>query len=356
MEKELEVNNLKLSPAEQEALRMRIIRTAKKNLRPSGKLKVTVVAEICECSTSHVRSTWKKYRDNGVSAIKTVKMGRPKGSGSKLAPEQERRIIRLITDKDPNQLKLPGFLWDRKLVADLIKREYGIKMPLSTMGYYLAKWGFTAQRPKKKHYKQNEASIREWLDETYPGIAKQADEEDAEIFWVDETGIHNTSNYVKGYAPKGRTPTVSVASEHIRVNMVSAITNQGKLRFHFYREKMNQHLFIDFLTRLVNTSDKKVYAIMDNLKVHHGLILQEWLELNAELIEAFYLPSYAPELNPDEYLNNNLKCEMAKKGCSTNADEVQEKAMSTMRSIQKNKTRVADFFEHPNVQYAKKTT
>jgi transposase len=301
-----------------------------------------------------VQSTLKKYIENGVTAIKAVKMGRPKGAGSKLTREQQNKIIKLITEKDPNQLKLPGCLWDRKLVAGLVERECGVKMPLSTMGYYLAKWGFTAQRPKNKHYKQNAKEVETWLNETYPDISKQAKEENAEIFWVDETGIHNSSNYVKGYAPKGQTPTVLVASEHIRINMISAITNQGKLRFHFYREKMNQDLFVDFLTRLIKSTDRKVYAIVDNLKVHHGVkILKPWLETNVDKIKIFYLPSYAPELNPDEYLNNNLKTEMSKKGYSVNEDEVQEKAMSTMRSIGKKESRVSDFFEHKDVRYAK---
>jgi transposase len=280
-------------------------------------------------------------------------MGRPKGIGCKLTPDQEQKIIKLITEKDPNQLKLPGFLWDRKLVAGLIKREYNIKMPLSTMGDYLAKWGFTAQRPKKQHYKQDAEEVRAWIEEKYPQIAEEAKAENAEIHWVDETGIKNTSNYVKGYAPKGVTPVLAVASEHIRVNMISSITSKGKLRFKFYRGRMNQERYIDFLDRLVKTSDRKVYAIADNLSVHHGSIVREWAEKNASKIKLHYLPKYSPHLNPDEYLNNNLKQKLAKKGYSENADEVQEKATSIMRSIQNTKGRVESFFEHDDTKYAK---
>jgi transposase len=211
MEKTLKFDVRKLSPKEQEELRKKIVRQMKKH----GDTKL--VADICECSLRHVQSTWKKYREKGVSAIKAVKMGRPKGSGCKLTPEQEAKIIKLITDKDPEQLKLKGFLWDRKLVSELIKQQYGVKMPLSTMGYYLAKWGFTAQRPKKKHYKQNEKEVRKWLDETYPKIAEKAKKEGGEIYWIDEVGIQNTSNYVKGYAPIGKTPKIGRASCRERV-------------------------------------------------------------------------------------------------------------------------------------------
>ena len=222
------------------------------------------------------------------------------------------------------------------------------------MGNYLARWGFTAQRPKKQHYKQNPKEVQNFLEEEYPQIAEKAKEEDAEIYWLDETGIHNTSNCIKGYAPKGKTPVIPVASEHIRINMISAITNQGKLRFHFYKGKMNQDLYIDFLTRLIKSTSKKVYVIADNLSVHHGLIVKEWAELNCDLISLYYLPSYAPKLNPDEYLNNNLKYEMAKKGYCKDENEVKANALSTMRSIQNSKDKIVSFFEHEDVKYAKK--
>jgi len=166
--------------------------------------------------------------------------------------------------------------------------------------------------------------------------------------------VQNTSNYVKGYAPKGKTPTVPVETKHIRVNMIAAITNCGKLRFHFYKGKMNQFLFKAFLKKLVKSTDKKVYVISDNLSAHHGLLLREWADNNAEKIKLHYLPSYAPELNPVEYLNNNLKYETARKGFSKSKNEIQKKAQSVMRSLKSTKNRIVSFFENEYVKYAKK--
>jgi transposase len=205
----------------------------------------------------------------------------------------------------------------------------------------------------KKHYKQNEKAVREWLDVTYPDIERQAAEENAVIYWIDEVGIQNTSNYVKGYAPRGQTPTIPVARPHTRVNMISAITNSGKLRFHFYSGKMNQDLFKAFLIRLIKTTDKKVYAIADNLTAHHGLRLADWRAENTDKIKLFYLPSYAPELNPVEYLNNNLKFETAKKGYSKDENQIRSKAMSSIRSLQSKKSPIPAFFHHQHVAYAK---
>jgi transposase len=207
--------------------------------------------------------------------------------------------------------------------------------------------------PEKKDYRQDTKAIKEWLEITYPSIVEKAKEEDAEIWWLDESGARNESNYVKGYAPRGKTPTLPVASVHIGVNMISSITSTGKLRYHFYREKFNQGIFMSFLKRLIKGDNKKVFAIVDNLKTHHGLLVQEWKDRNAEFIEIFYLPSYAPELNPTEYLNNNLKRVLLNKGYSKNEDEIQKKAISSMRSIQSTKNRIASFFDNEFVKYAK---
>jgi transposase len=204
----------------------------------------------------------------------------------------------------------------------------------------------------KKHYKQSETAVETWLETEYPEIEKKAREVKAQIYWIDETGIANTSNYVRGYAPRGKTPTMPIASEHIRVNMISAITNQGKVRFHFYRDKLNQDFYITFLKRLMRNAKGKIFAIADNLKVHHGLVLQDWAKRYAYKLSLYFLPSYSPELNPDEYLNNTLKHEMAKRGYSRNADEVEKKARSIMRSIQSTKGKAASFFHHEKVRYA----
>jgi transposase len=182
---------------------------------------------------------------------------------------------------------------------------------------------------------------------------KQASEENAEIWWLDEVGARNTSNYIKGYAPMGKTPTIPVASAHIGVNMISAITNTGKIRYHFYRGKFNQNIYTSFLMRIINTTDRKVFAIVDNSSTHRCKAVQEWKEKQSEYITIFDLPTYAPHLNPVEYLNNNLKRVLLKKGYSVNENEIEKKARSVMRSIQSTDKRIVSFFDNEHVRYAK---
>jgi transposase len=247
---------------------------------------------------------------------------------------------------------MKGFLWDRERVCELVYRLYKVKLTVQATGKYLKKWGFSSQRPVKRNYKQNPVEIQKWLDEEYPAIKERAKAENAEIAWGDETGCQNESNYIKGYAPIGKTPVLPVGSEHIRVNMISAITNQGKVRFMFYREKMNGKMLIKFMRRLIKDSKRKIFLILDNLKAHHAKIVTAWLEKHKDEIEVFYLPSYAPEYNPDEYLNGNLKRDMAKKGYSVSEDEVESKARGTMKKFQLDPVHVIRFFQAEHVLYA----
>ena len=204
----------------------------------------------------------------------------------------------------------------------------------------------------KRSKKQNPAEIQKWLETEYPAIKNRAKSEDADIFWGDESGCQNENNYLKGYAPIGQTPLLPVGNTKLRVNLISAVTNQGKMRFMFFRESMNAKILIEFMRRLIKDSGKKVFLILDNLKSHHAIIVKEWLEKHANKIEVFYLPPYAPEYNPDEYLNGSLKRKMTDAGSADSVDELESKARRVLKSMQNDSAKVAALFKAKHVAYA----
>ena len=224
----------------------------------------------------------------------------------------------MIVDKMPDQLKLDFALWTRKAVKELVARELGIVLGLTTMGDYLRKWGFTPQKPKKRAYEQCSKKVQQWLDQEYPKIKAQAKQDNAEIHWADETGVKNQCNHGRSYAPKGKTPVKRSMSKRFSVNMISSVTNQGKVQFMIYSETMNAQKFIEFLEQLIKSSDRKLYVILDNLRVHHSKIVKQWVEENRDDIALFFLPSYSLELTPDEYLNCDLKQGMSAKKAPAN--------------------------------------
>jgi transposase len=192
------------------------------------------------------------------------------------------------------------------------------------------------------------------LEITYPAIKTRAKSENAEVYWCDEVGVQNKCNQQVGYAPKGKTPIARLSSDHkIRVNMISAINNQGKLRFMIYDQTMTQQLLIVFIKRLIKSTSRKVFLILDNLNVHHGkAILQPWLDTNKEKIEVFYLPSYSPELNPDEYFNGTLKRTLEQCGDSGNLKKFKKNVHKTALKIQHSHDVLANLYKAPDIIYA----
>ncbi|MCP3687795.1 MAG: IS630 family transposase [Gammaproteobacteria bacterium] len=292
------------------------------------------------------------YRAQGREGIVSKKHGRKPGSGRALNTEQAQIIQRLIIDKRPDQLKMTYALWTRKAVKELIEQELGIKLAIRTVGNYLSQWGFTPQKPLKKAYEQSPTKVKKWLEDEYPQIKEKAKDEGAEIYWGDETGLRSDSQHGRGYAPRGKTPVIRLSAKRTSTNMISAITNQGKVRFQVYDGNMNAKLLIGFMKRLIKDAKRKVFLILDNLRVHHAKVVKAWLAEHEELIDVFYLPAYSPELNPDEYLNCDLKVGVHSKAPARNNKQLKGKVISHMRMLQKTPARVEKYFQHRKIQYA----
>lgn len=293
-----------------------------------------------------------RYEAEGNKGLKEKKRGVSSEQVRLLNKEQERLIQKMIVDKNPEQLKLAFALWTRKAVKELIEQQFGIILGISTVGKYLKSWGFTPQKPIKRAYEQRPADVKKWLEEEYPSINERAKDENAEIHWGDETGVKNSCNHGRGYAPKGKTPVKCSMSKRFSINMVSTITNQGKVQFMIYSENMNADKFIEFMQLLIKGSTKKIFLILDNLKVHHSKIVKEWLSKHTDKIEVFYLPSYSPERNPDEYLNCDLKHGMSSKPAPKNVEKLSENVDAHMTMLQQSPDRVKSYFKHKSIEYA----
>ena len=330
----------------QEQIRYQAVR-----LRKRGK-KYKEIGEILGVSYSSACEWCKAYEREGIKGIRGKKRGRKVGSCRTLNTDQEKQIRKLIQDKCPDQLKLPFALWTRIAVQQLIKQLWDIEMPIRTVGEYLKRWGFTPQKPFRKAYEQNPKAVKKWLDEEYPAIAKRAKKEGAEIQWGDETGLCNDSQHGRSYSPRGKTPAIRLPAKRERINLISSITNQGKVRFMIYKDTMNAKKFIKFMKRLIKDANQKIFLILDNLRVHHAYVVKEWLEDHSDEIELFFLPSYSPELNPDEYLNCDLKAGVHSGVPARTKNQLTKKAISHLRMLQKKPKRVRKYFEHHQIAYA----
>ncbi|WP_078201332.1 IS630 family transposase [Cupriavidus necator] len=293
-----------------------------------------------------------RHAEGGSTALQDAVGGRRFGEGRLLNAEQEREVRKLICDRTPDQLKMAYALWTRRAVAELIEHRFGIRLPVRTMGLYLSRWGFTPQKPIRRAYEQSAAAVRKWLEEDYPAIAQRAKAEGAEIHWCDETGLRSDDVRGRSFAPVGQTPVVRINSKREGLSIISTVTNRGKMRWKIFEGAINADILINFLGRLVKDAGKKVFLILDNLRVHHSKPVKAWLAQHVEQIEVFYLPSYSPELNPDEMANADIKQAVTSRAPARTKLQLIKAASSHLRSVQKQPERIRRYFQHHPVKYA----
>ena len=310
------------------------------------------IAALTGLSRTGVFDICKRHQAAGAKALKDAPGGRALGDGRRLDAAQEAEVRKLITDRTPDQLKMPYALWTRAAVAELILHRFGIKLAVRTMGLYLGRWGFTPQKPMKKAYEQSPAAVKKWLEEEYPVIAACAKVEGAEIHWGDETGLRSDDVRGRSYAPQGQTPVIRVNNKRHGLSVISTVTNKGQMRWKAFDGALNSDILIDFLRRLVKDAGRKVYLILDNLRVHHSKPVKAWLAEHKHEIEVFYLPSYSPELNPNEMANADLKQAVTKLAPARTKLQLVKATARHLRSVQRQPARIKSYFEHEPVRYA----
>ena len=337
----------RLSPAEQHERRRQVIRAYKRKI---NKRQIACDVGLSYSATCKIID---RFEAGGMAALAPRTRGRAVGDKRVLTAEQETSIRQTICDKRPEQLKMEFALWSRAAVRELIERECFVTLHLRSVGKYLARWGFTPQKPIKRAYEQSPEAVRTWLDDTYPAIAERAKSEGAEIHWGDETALVNTDVRGRSYAPKGKTPVaMAVGGTRQKLSMLASVTNQGKARWMIIDGNFNHERLIEFFGALVADTQRKVFLILDNLGVHHCKPVKQWLVEHTDQMEVFYLPSYSPELNPEERLNADLKHVIRRKVPARTKAKLRAATEEHMTVIGSEPERVKAYFRDPRVKYA----
>src|SRR3712207_5971488 len=294
----------------------------------------------------------KRFAERGAAGLKSGPRGPEPGTGCLLDAAQQAEVRALIRRHAPDELGLPFALWSRAAVRGLVARRCGVVLSVRTMGKYLARWGFTAQKPIRRAYEQDPAAVRRWLRRDYPAIAARAKAEGGTIFWGDETGLRSDDVRGRSYAPRGRTPEVRVNHKRTSLGLISAVTNKGELRWMVLDGAVKAPSLLRFLARLVRDVDRKVFLVLDRLPVHRAAKVRAWLAGREAEIELFYLPGYSPELNPDEGVNGDLKQAVTRKEPARAKAQLKRALVGHMRRLSKSPQRVRSFFGHKTFRYA----
>lgn len=324
---------------------MRVVRAIVDGMKQTEAVRVFQVSRAAICK-------WMKlYREGGWAALRSRPKGRPK-SPSRLKGWQAGQVVRAITDRTPEQWKLPFVLWTREAVRDLIAQRFGVRVSLMTVGRWLRRWGFTPQKPRRRAWEQDSAEVKRWLEEEYPLVRAEAKREKAEIHWGDEMGLRSDHQAGTSYGRRGETPVIEGTGQRWRCNVISSITNRGTLRFLVFKGRFASDVFIGFLKRLVRSTARKVYLVVDSHPVHVSRAVDKWVTDHADRLRLIFLPKYSPELNPDEFLNHDVKQNAVGRRRASSREDMVANVRGYLRSTQKRPEVVRNFFHAPSVRYA----
>jgi transposase len=333
-----------LPPAAQEDLRRKAVQAVR-----DGKTQGEV-AKLFGVARPTVNRWCQEHAAGGARALAARRRGRR--PGKTLPAAQAARVRRLITDRHPEQLKLPFALWTREAVQQLIACEWGVTVSVWTVGRYLRDWGFTPQKPARRAWERDPRAVSRWLKTEYPAIRAAAKRDQAEIYWGDEMGLRSDHAAGRSFAPRGQTPVIERSGNRFGCNMISAITNRGRLYFSVFRGRFTSRVFLDFLKRLARQVGRLLYLIVDGHPVHRSAAVRDWLVENAERIRLFRLPAYSPELNPDEYLNQDVKSNAVGRQRPRDAAEMIQTVRGYLRGTQRQPRLVERYFHAQPVRYA----
>ena len=296
------MDNRHLSPRELEIFRKKIINAVVKE-----KFSQTEVARLYGFTRVSVNRYIQAYKKYGEASLQLKRRGRTSDSMSKLSVEMQKQVRKTVETKTPDEVGLKCVLWTRKAVREHIEKTYGVSYAVRSMTDVLHRWGFSPQKPLKVAIQKDPIRVQKWLDEEYVQIKKKAKLQKGIIYWADEMGLSSTDQRGRTYGLVGKTPSIRKTGSRFRCNMIAAISNHGSMKWKVFEDSFTADVFLDFLRRLIYKSDKKIFLVLDNLRVHHSKKAAKWVQKNQDKIEFFFLPPYSPELNPQELVNQEIK-------------------------------------------------
>jgi transposase len=333
----------KLSHETLEEIRIRAVKQVEAGESPEVVIKALGFSRTCIY-------TWlTTYREGGIEALRAKKLeGRP----SKLSRKQIERLYGYIVNKTPLQFQFAFALWTCALIRELIRKKFNVHLSEVSVGRMLKKLGLSPQRPLFRAYQQDPAMVEAYLKKEYPKIRKRAKARKALIFFADESSIRSDYHAGTTWAPKGETPIVKTTGARFKVNMISAISAKGELRFMITEKGLSADLFIEFLKRLIEGIPSPVFLILDGHPAHRSVKVRKFVESSEGKLELYFLPGYSPELNPDETVWSYVKHHSVGKEIITGPSQFRSLVLGALRRLQKLPGVVRNFFKAKDLRYA----
>ncbi len=291
-------------------------------------------------------------REGGERALKAKPIpGRP----TKLTREQRRRVATLVAGTDPRQLAFDFALWTREMVRELIVREFGIELSASAVGRMLHAMGLSPQRPLWRAWQADPEKVQAWKDTEFPAIRARAKRVGMTVYFGDEAGLRSDYHAGTTGAPIGRTPVVKATGARHSLNMISAVTAQGLLRYTTFTGTLTGPVFIEFAKLLLADTERAtgrgVVLIVDGHPAHRAKKVKQWVSTTGGRFELIVLPAYSPQLNPDEWVPKFIKHDRVGRTSAKTKDDFIALVRAALRRLQRRPDLIRGFFGDPDLAY-----
>jgi transposase len=273
------------------------------------------------------------------------------GPEPKMTDRQKQRVKRWILGKDPRQYGFDFGLWSRRIVQQLIREKMGIEFCLTSVGKLLASMNITPQKPLRRAYERDPAAVALWEKETYPHLKKRAKRLGAKIFFSDEAGFQSDPVLGRTYGLKGHTPVVTTSGQRQSLNVISAVNARGEFWAVTYTGKLNAESFVVFLQNFMSSQSGKIFLVVDGHPAHKANAVKSYIQSLKGRLELHFLPPYAPDLNPDEFVWSYMKNNGVSKKPLKKNESLQSRIDQDLNGIKGNRKLVQSFFKAKSVAY-----
>jgi len=222
---------------------------------------------------------------------------------------------------------------------------------LGSVGRLLGQLGLTVQRPLWRAWQQDPAAVERWKNAEFPQIQREAKHLGAKICFEDESGIRSDFHAGTTWAPSGEAPIVPATGARFSLNMISAVSPRGELRFMVIDRRVNAAVFCEFLDRLMHGEDGYVFLVVDGHPTHKAKLVQRHVDTYDGRLRIYFLPPYNPELNPDEYVWGRVKTNRIGRQVYASKEELRTVATSALHSLLKRVDTILGFFRAPDLHY-----
>lgn len=298
------------------------------------------------------RTTWYKWKNiiarHGHAGLK-MKIHR--GPKPLLTDKQKVKIRSWICGKDPRQFGIDFGLWTRSIIQKMILDRFGVSLSLATVGKILEELHITPRKPLQRAYQRDPAAISHWKNEEYPKIRRQARVENREICFIDESGFCTDDTRGTTYGPRGERTVVITDGRRQRVNAISAVSPNGAFWWKVYDGKVNASVFVSFLKEFMKYRKKNVSLVLDSLPAHKAAMVADYVRSTNGKLSLHFLPTYAPDLNPDEFVWNYVKSNGTVKKPLAEGESLKRRVSNQLQDVKNDKRLVKSFFKAASVSY-----